>query len=73
MSYKSKLPYKVGKVRNYDNYIGEIVTDKNIYYFNKNDVNNGEVVNNNDYVMFKSKTEDIFPQGYYIKKLNLKK
>ena len=31
------------------------------------------VINNNDYVMFKSKTEDIFPQGYYIKKLNLKK
>lgn len=73
MQYKSKLPFKVGKVRNYDGYIGEIVTDKNIYYFNKNDISGDEKVDNQDYVMFKSKTEEIFPQGYYVKKLNLKK
>ena len=73
MSYKSKLPYKVGKVRYYDGYIGEIVTDKNVYYFNKNDISGDEEVKNQDYVIFKSKTEEIFPQGYYVKKLHLTK
>lgn len=72
MQYRSKLPYKIGKVRNFDTYEGEIVTDKNIYYFVRNDINEGEVINNDDYVMFKSKTEDTFPQGYYIKKVKLK-
>lgn len=72
MQYRSRLPYKVGKVRNFNQYTGEIITDKNIYYFNKNDINDGEVINNYDYVMFKSKCEDIFPQAYYIKKIKLK-
>ena len=73
MQYKSKLSFKIGEVRNFDGYIGEIVTDENIYYFNKNDISGDEKVDNQDYVMFKSKTEEIFPQGYYVKKLNSKK
>ena len=72
MYYKSKLPYKIGKVRNYDGITGEIVTDKNTYYFDRNDINKEEEIDNYDYVMFKSKTENTFPQGYYIKKLNIK-
>ena len=72
MQYKSRLPYKIGKVINFNQLTGEIVTDKNIYYFDKNDINNDEQICNQDLVMFKSKTEDTFPQAYYIKKMNLK-
>lgn len=72
MHYKSKLPYKIGKVINFNNYKGEIITNKNVYYFDRNDINEGEVINNFDYVMFKSKTEDTFPQAYYVKKIKLK-
>ena len=64
--------YKIGKVKNYNGYTGEIITDKKNYYFTKNDIENNEIIKDNDLVKFKSKTEDTFPQGYYVKKLNLK-
>lgn len=66
------MSYKIGKVKNYNGYTGEIVTEKQNYYFIKNDIVNNEKLSDNDFVKFKSKTEDAFPQGYYVKKLNLK-
>jgi hypothetical protein len=63
---------KYGKVTNYDGYTGEIVTEDNLYYFNRNDiVKNNEIIIN-DIVMFNSKSEDIFPQAYNIKKVEIK-
>lgn len=67
------MSYKIGKVKKYNGYTGEIITDKNIYYFTKNDIENNENLVENDLVKFKSKTEKTFPQGYYVKKLNFKK
>ncbi len=55
----------VGKVTKYDGSLGEIITEDNIYYFTKNDIL--ENININDIVIFKGKSEDIFPQAYYIK------
>ena len=55
----------VGKVTKYDGSLGEIITENNIYYFTKSDIL--ENININDIVIFKGKSEDIFPQAYYIK------
>ena len=56
---------RIGKVTKYDGNLGEIITEDNIYYFTKNDIL--ENINTNDIVIFKGKSEDIFPQAYYIK------
>jgi len=63
-----KSAFKYGKINNYDGLTGEIVSEDNIYYFNKNDLLNFEEIKNNDFVRFNSKTEDYFPQAYYITK-----
>jgi len=65
--------YKLGIVKEYDGYIGEIVTEDNLYYFTKNDVNNNDIIEQKDLVQFNSKTEEGFPQAYYVNKVYLKK
>lgn len=62
---------KIGKVSKYDNYLGEITTEDNIYYFTKNDVIDN--IKENDLVFFKSKIDETFPQAYYIKLVVLEK
>lgn len=69
---QSNKRYKIGKVSKYDGYIGEIITDNNEYYFNKNDILDDVTVEKNDLVIFNSKTEEIFPQAYHVKKLGIK-
>ena len=61
---------KYGIIKRYGNCIGEIKADNIIYYFDKNDVNNKEVLKVGDRVVFRSKTVEKFPQAYYIKKYN---
>ncbi len=71
--------YKLGIVKRYDGYIGEIIpigeviTRDMIYYFTKNDVNNNDIIEQKDLVQFNSKTEEGFPQAYYVNKVYLKK
>lgn len=65
--------YKLGIVKEYDGYIGEIVTEDNLYYFTKNDVNENDSLEKRDLVQFNSKTEEDFPQAYYVNKVYLKK
>ena len=65
--------YKLGIVKEYDGYIGEIVTDDNLYYFTKNDVNENDSLEKRDLLQFNSKTEEDFPQAYYVNKVYLKK
>lgn len=67
------MQYKIGKVKEYDGYVGEIVTEDNLYYFTKNDINDGEVINKSDIVRFDSKCDDSFPQAYYIEKFDSEK
>ena len=62
-----KINYKIGKIKDYDGFMGEIVTENNLYYFTKNDID-GNIIKN-DIVKFQGKTEEIFPQAYYVKKL----
>ena len=71
MRFKGEL--KLGKVREYDGHLGEIQTINATYYFTKDDVHKDDKLLPNDLVMFKGKTEDEFPQAYYVKKINLKK
>lgn len=66
------LQYKVGKVKKFDGYIGNIVSDDNLYYFTKNDINDDEIINVGDIVKFNSKSSEGFPQAYYINKVYLK-
>lgn len=62
---------KYGKVTKYDGFTGEIVTQYNLYYFTKNDIIENNEITINDMVMFNGKSEDIFPQAYNIKKINV--
>ena len=39
------MSYKIGKVKNYNGYTVETITDKKNYYFTKNDIENNEVLN----------------------------
>ena len=59
-----KINYKIGKIKDYDGFMGEIVTENNLYYFTKNDID-GNIIKN-DIVKFQGKTEEIFPQSYYV-------
>ena len=65
---EEKSALKYGKVHNYDGYLGEIITEDTIYYFDKTDVLNNELLENEDWVRFNGKSEDEFPQAYYITK-----
>ncbi len=69
---QSKKEYKVGKILKYDGYLGEIVTSDNDYYFTKNDILDNCDLSKDDLVVFDSKSEDTFPQAYYVKKLKIK-
>ena len=62
---------KTGKIRDYDGLTGEIVSSDGLYYFTKNDTT--DKINKSDTVKFKGKTEDVFPQAYYVKKLTKEK
>lgn len=64
--------YKLGIVKEYNGYIGEIVTENNLYYFTKNDINKKDSLKKEDLVQFNSKCEEFFPQAYYINKVYLK-
>lgn len=70
MQYNGR--YKVGKISKYDGYIGEIITASDEYYFTKDDIVDESDIENNDLVFFNSKSEDVFPQAYYVKKIGMK-
>ena len=71
MQYSNNV--KVGKIKEYDGNLGEIATVNNLYYFTKNDLEQDSKLEVNDLVLFKSKTEEVFPQAYYVKKLTITK
>lgn len=73
MQSSDKKNYKLGIVKEYDGYIGEIVTADNLYYFTKNDINENDSLEKKDLVQFNSKSEEDFPQAYYVNKVYLKK
>ncbi len=58
--------YKIGKVKDYNNYIGKIVTEDKVYYFNKNDILRNNIIKNDDLVKFNYRGT-VFLQAYYIR------
>lgn len=73
MQSNNQKNYKLGIVKEYDGYIGEIVTEDNLYYFTKNDINKSDSLEKKDLVQFNSKCDEEFPQAYYVSKVYLKK
>lgn len=63
---------KIGKIKDFDGYTGTIVSLSGQYYFTRNDIITNTKLENNDMVMFNGKTEDKFPQAYYVKKILIK-
>lgn len=73
MQANKERTYKIGKVKEYDGYVGEIVTTGDVYYFTNMDILNKDLLNPKDLVVFNGKTEETFPQAYNVKKLNMKR
>ena len=63
---------KVGKIMDFDGFLGKITTEDKVFVFSKNEIINDENINNGDLVVFKGKSEKEFPQAYYVKKLTIK-
>ncbi len=74
MQYNNEnSPVKYGKVYNFDGLVGEIITEDNTYYFTIDNILNNQIINNDDWVRFNSKGENIFPEAYYISKIKIYK
>ena len=65
---EEQTAFKYGKVHNFNGLTGEIVSEEHIYYFDKDDILNNELLKNDDLVRFNGKNEDVFPQAYFITK-----
>lgn len=61
---------KIGKIRAFDNYTGEIVAQDGIYLFTCENTNPEEKLNLNDIVMFRGEEIKDTKVAYFIKKLN---
>lgn len=74
MQYNNEnSPVKYGKVYNFDGLVGEIITEDNTYYFTIDNILDNQIINNDDWVRFNSKGENIFPEAYYISKIKIYK
>ena len=62
----NKINFKIGVVKDFDGYSGKIVTPDKIYYFFRSDII--ESIEKDDIVNFQGKTENTFPQAYFVKK-----
>lgn len=72
MQYNNEnSPVKYGKVYNFDGLVGEIITEDNRYYFTIDNILDNQIINNDDWVRFNSKGENIFPEAYYISKIKI--
>lgn len=72
MQYNNEnSPVKYGKVYNFDGLVGEIITEDNTYYFTIDNILDNQIINNDDWVRFNSKGENIFPEAYYISKIKI--
>ena len=48
---------KIGKIKEFNGYSGEIVSLEGVYYFTRRDIVDGMTLQNNDVVIFNGKTE----------------
>ncbi len=60
----------IGKVREYDSFIGEIVTQDETYLFMSDDIEDDTLLSKDDVVMFRGETIHDKKRAFFIKKLN---
>ena len=61
---------KIGKIKKYDNGVGEIVTENDQYLFTFEDIDDGEQYEVNDIVIFRGEKEDKINRAFFVKKYN---
>lgn len=69
----NKAAVLVGKVRNFDDTTGEIVSKEGIYLFTQDEISKGEIITVNDMVLFRGEEVQGQKKAYFIKKLTPEK
>jgi hypothetical protein len=69
----SNQSYNIGKIRAYDNYIGEIIAKDGTYIFVNEDNINNEKFKLNDIVMFRGEEIQGLKKAFFVKKLTSEK
>ena len=69
----SNQSYNIGKIRAYDNYIGEIIAKDGTYIFVNEDNINTEKFKLNDIVMFRGEEIQGLKKAFFVKKLTSEK
>lgn len=67
MEYNS---YTIGKVRTFDNYVGEIISQDDVYLFIAENISSPEKIAANDMVLFRGEEINNVKTAFFIKKLN---
>ena len=65
----NKATVSIGKVRNYDNCVGDIITKNGIFIFTHEDILDGEIIKKGDIVIFRAEEIQNQNKAFFIKKL----
>lgn len=65
--------FDIGKIRSYDNFVGEIVSQKGTYMFTNKDLSTEEEININDTVIFRGENVQNIKKAFFIRKIDLTK
>lgn len=66
----SNKTYNIGKIRSYDQYVGEIIAKDGTYIFLNEDPYNEEKYGLNDVVLFRGEEIQGAKKAFFVKKLN---
>lgn len=69
----TKETYNIGKIRSYDNYVGEIIAKDGTYMFINDNLSDEEKLNLNDVVMFRGEEVQGTKKAFFVKKLDSSK
>ena len=62
--------FKIGKIRSYNSFIGEIVTKDGTYIFTSENISPEEVISLDDMVIFRGEEIHNTKKAYFIKKID---
>ena len=65
--------YNIGKVRNYDKYTGEIISQDGVYIFLNENISDCKNLNINDIVMFRGEEIQGTKKAFFVQKLDPEK
>ena len=66
----NKTKVSIGKVRSYNNSIGDIISKEGVYLFTQEELEENESININDIVLFRGEEIQNQKKAFFIKKLN---